>query len=372
MLFLEMKRRLYTRYFLFSILGVLIITVGLNFILTSDSKDIIHSLKQESVYEGNITEDNLLLSLKKVRDEKSKEEHYQSQVRIINTLIKTYPGLLYTEDKIQDYPDYFASEFYQHWREKFEVLIKNKLPTSEQETALDKLDDIKTPFVQYPGYYLYTYALNNLQVIFVIILFLITFLAAGTYSDSFEDDSMEIIEATKGYKRNMFIRILPVITYGVIMTAIATSATVGMISSVVGLKVLKSSLKMISIFSFGNLSIGQSILMMTITEMIGITALSTLMGYISFKTKETTKSIALGVSLSIIYVIGSKIVSSSTSTIKSLFNLIPMASSHIYYSMVDISFYFGTWEPYMIIVGTLTTFTLSTIALTITINKKTI
>ena len=36
MLLLEMKRRLCTRYVLFSLLGVLIITIGLNLIIVSD------------------------------------------------------------------------------------------------------------------------------------------------------------------------------------------------------------------------------------------------------------------------------------------------------------------------------------------------
>ena len=40
MLLLEMKRRLCTKYVLFSILGILIITIGLNLIIVSDQKEI--------------------------------------------------------------------------------------------------------------------------------------------------------------------------------------------------------------------------------------------------------------------------------------------------------------------------------------------
>ncbi|NFD51724.1 hypothetical protein EXN39_06005 [Clostridium botulinum] len=58
---------------------------------------------------------------------------------------------------------------------------------------------------------------------------------------------------------------------------------------------LKSSFKMISLFSFGNFSIGQAIMIVALAEIL---ALFTLMGYISFKTEKTTISIASGVSLS--------------------------------------------------------------------------
>ncbi|MBN3417083.1 hypothetical protein [Clostridium botulinum] len=61
---------------------------------------------------------------------------------------------------------------------------------------------------------------------------------------------------------------------------------------------LKSSFKMISLFSFGNFSIGQAIMIVVVAEIIEILALSTLMGYISLRTKKTTTAIASGVSLS--------------------------------------------------------------------------
>ncbi|MBE1303755.1 hypothetical protein [Clostridium botulinum] len=58
---------------------------------------------------------------------------------------------------------------------------------------------------------------------------------------------------------------------------------------------LKSSFKMISLFYFGNFSIGQASMIVALAEIL---VLSTLMGYISFKTEKTTMSIASGVSLS--------------------------------------------------------------------------
>lgn len=362
MFLLEMKRRLFTKYVLFSVMGILIITIGLNFIIVNDIKDISPNLQEEALYEGDITEENLFIALKKVRDEKSEVRHYKSQVWIISGLVNNYPGILYTESKIGDYPDEYATEFYNCWRNKFQALLK-KLPTSQQQTALTKLNEVKTPFEQYPGYCIYSNAIDNIQILFMIILFLVTFFASGTYSDSFEDESIEIIRATKSYKKNMVIRILPVIFYGVLLTLIATLGTVGIISSTVGLKVLKSSFKMIALFSFGNFSIGQAIVVMVLAEILGILALSTLMGYISLKTKKTTIAIASGVSLSIFYMIASKFISLPTNFIKFLLNSIPMASSQIPLTMAGFSLDFGIWEPYAIMLKVSIVFILASIAL---------
>ena len=362
MLLLEMKRQLCTKNVLLSLLGIVIITIGLNLIIVNDQKDIAPSLEEEAVYEGDIKEENLLLALEKVRDEKFEDRRYTSQVFIVGGLVNNYPGVLYTENKIENYPDEYAAEFYQCWRNKFEVLIE-RLPAKEQQTALMKLNEVNTPFVRYPGYYLYYTALDNIQVIFIIILFLVTFFASGTYSESFEDGSMEIIGTTKLYKRNMWIRIIPAIFYGILLTLIATLGTIGMTSSVVGFKALKSSFKMISLFSYGNLTIGQSIMIMMLAEIIGITAISTLMGYASFKTKKTTTAIGIGVSLSVFYMIGSRV--TSLPAMKYLLNAIPMASSNVLQSMYGFSIAFEMWEPYAIILENFIVFILSTVALAV-------
>lgn len=201
-----------------------------------------------------------------------------------------------------------------------------------------------------------------------MILFLVTFFASGTYSESFEDGSMEIIMTTKNYKKNMIIRITPVIFYGILLTLIATLGTVGMVNSVVGFKALKSSFKMISLFSFGNFSIGQGIMIMVLAEIVGIFALSTLMGCISLKTKKTTIAIGIGVSLSVFYMIGSSFV--SIPVIKYLLNAIPMASSDILSSMAGFSISFGLWEPCAIIFEVLITFILFFIVLTVLLQKE--
>ncbi|NFN86476.1 hypothetical protein FDF31_08360 [Clostridium sporogenes] len=369
MIFLEMKRRLYTKNVLFSILGILIITIGLNFITVNGEKDFIYDLKQKVSYEGDITEKNLSLALKKVRDEKSKDYYYESQIWIINGLVKSHPGVLYNENKIQDYPDKYATQFYDCWKNKFKALIES-LPASQQQAAMNKLSKVKTPFVQYTGHYFYSDVFLNMQLLFIIIIFLVTFFASGTYSESFEDGSIEIISTTKSYKRNMMIRTIPVICYGILLTLIATLGTVGRMGSSVGFKALKSSFKMISLFSFDNFSIGQAIMIMVVAEVIGILALSALMGYISLKTKKTTTAIASGVSLSIFYMIGSKIKLISTSFMKHLLNAIPMAGSQISDNLSGFFFNFGMWEPYAIMLEISIVFIIFTMALTIAIKRN--
>lgn len=369
MILLEMKRRLYTKNVLLSLLVIFIITIGLNFITVNDQKDYINDLKKQNSYEGNITEKNLYSALKKVRDEKSKSYYYQSQIWVIDNLVKDYPGILYKENKIEDYPDKYATEFYDCWRNKFKELIK-RLPASEQQIAMDNLTKVKTPFEQYPGHYFYYDVFANMKLLFIITMFLVTFFASGTYSDSFEDESIEILRTTKGYKKNMMVRTLPVIFYGVLLTLITILGTVGIIGSTVGFKTLKTSYKMLSLFSFGNLSIGQAIMVVALAEIFGILALSILMGYISLKTKKTTIAIASGVSLSIFYMVGSKLQSSSTSFMNYILNAIPMASSHISASLCGFSLNFGIWEPYAIILEILIVFIISAIALVVAINRK--
>ncbi|WP_242851623.1 hypothetical protein [Clostridium botulinum] len=104
---------------------------------------------------------------------------------------------------------------------------------------------------------------------------------------------------------------------------------------------LKSSFKMISLFFFGNFSIGQAIMIMVVAEILGSLALSTLMGYISLRTKKTTTAIALGVSLSIFYMVGSKSELILTSFMKHLLNTTPMAGSQISDNLSGFSFNFG-------------------------------
>ncbi len=370
MILLEMKRRLYTKNVLLSIFGILIITICLNFITVNDEKDFIYDLKQKVSYEGDITEENLSLALKKVRDEKSKDYYYESQIWVIDGLIKVHPGVLYNENKIQDYPDKYTTEFYDCWRNKFKALIES-LPASQQPAAMNKLSKVKTPFVQYTGHYFYSDVFLNMQLLFIIIIFLVTFFASGTYSDSFEDESIEIIRTTKIYKKNMMIRTLPVIFYGILLTLIVTLGTVGIIGSAVGFKALKSSFKMISLFSFGNFSIGQAIMIMVVAEVIGILALSAFMGYVSLKTKKTTTTIAFGgVSLSIFYMIGRKIKLISTSFMRYLLNAIPMAGSQISDNLSAFSFNFGMWEPYAIMLEISMVFIIFIMALTIAIKRN--
>jgi len=113
MIYQELKRRLFTRYVLFSIIGILFLTSGLNVILIKGEKNITEVLKEEAVYSGKMTEDKLWLGLKKVRDEKSNETKYEPLVTFIQGLVDVYPGVLYRENKIEDFPDTYAKNFYQ-------------------------------------------------------------------------------------------------------------------------------------------------------------------------------------------------------------------------------------------------------------------
>ena len=90
-------------------------------------------------------------------------------------------------------------------------------------------------------------------------------------------------------------------------------------------------------------------MIMMLAEIIGIFALSTLMGYFSFKTKKTTTAIGIGVSMNVFFMIGSRLVPSSASFMQYLLNAIPIASSYVLPSMNGFSFYFGIWGPYAVI-----------------------
>ena len=94
------------------------------------------------------------------------------------------------------------------------------------------------------------------------------------------------------------------------------------------------------------------------------------MGYISLKTKKTTTAIALGVSLSIFYMVGTKIEVISTSFMKHVLNAIPMASSQMSDNLSRISFNFGIWEPYTIILEVSIVLILSIVALVVSINHS--
>ena len=111
-------------------------------------------------------------------------------------------------------------------------------------------------------------------------------------------------------------------------------------------------------------------MVMVLAEILGILALSTLMGYISLKTKKTTIAIASDVNLSIFYMIASKFASLSTNYLKFSLNSIPMANSQIPLTMAGFSLDFGIWEPYAIMLEVSIVFILSSIALATMINRQ--
>lgn len=365
MWYLEMKRILHTKFVWVTVVGILIATLGLNFVITRDDMNCLsidNTLYEESIYEGDVLEENLLTSLIKIRDEKSAKQRYNSQVWIINSLINSYSGVLYCEDDISKYPDEYASNFYRCWRKKFETLIK-KLPMSKQKIALDKLTEVRTPFKVFPGYYLYYSAIGNIEILFVLILFLVSCFAAGTYANSFEDESMEIIATTKRHKSGMRYRVLPVICYGILLSIIATVGTVCVVSSITGFRALSSSLKMVALFSFGNYSIGEVIVIMFLYEILGICALTVLLGYTSIKIKSTNISIGIGIFINMCYIICNRFLSTSNHLVKAIINTLPMATANIYTSISGIKFPFGIFKPHLIAIEVLGLFLVAVVLL---------
>lgn len=344
-------------------------TAGLNAILIREEKNLPENLKEEAIYSGEMTEDKLWLGLKKVRDEKSKELRYVSLTFFINGLTSNYPGVLYCENRIKDFPDDYAKNFYECWRKKSTALIE-KIPKSNQAKALAELNKVKTPFFRYAGCDLWTFALDNLQVLYIVILFMMTFFAADTYSSSMEDGSMEIIYATKRAKKMIFVRLLPVIIYGLLLTLVATLGTLSILGPVTGLQALKSSLKVYSLFSIGNFTLGDGMLLMFASEILGVLALTNIMGWISYKTAKTTLASAIGIALNILYMIMVYFIKLSEGFLRFMLNAFPMASSQVLYGVDGFYFDMFFWRPYSIMVNMVLMFIIFGILLSYAILRK--
>lgn len=350
MVYQELKRRLFTRYVLFSIIAILFITVGLSAILIGEEKNLSKELKEEAVYSGEMTEDKLWLALKEVRDKKSDEIKYKPAETLMIGLVKSYPGILYNENRIEDFPDTYAKNFYNCWRKKSRAIIE-KIPESNRKKALEELQKVKTPFFKYPGYYLWNLAIDNLKSIYLVIIFMVTFFAAATYSDSLEDRSMEIIYATKLGKRMMLVRLLPVMIYGLLLILAATLGAVLILGSATGLQALKSSLKVFALFSIGNFTLVEGILLMFVSELLGILALTTVMGWISYKTAKTNLAISIGIGINIFYIIFDSFIKMPGKLSQVILNAFPIASSQVISQVSGFHFDIGIWRPYEVMIS---------------------
>ncbi|KAJ52902.1 hypothetical protein BD780_003212 [Clostridium tetanomorphum] len=369
MIYQELKRRLFTRFVILSIIGILFLTAGLNTILIGGEKNLPEVLKEEAIYSGEMTEDKLWLALSKVRDEKSDQIRYTSLVSFIYGLVASYPGVLYTEIRIKDFPDAYAKDFYQCWRKKSMALIE-KIPQKYQAKALTELNKVKTPFIKYPGSYYWSIALDNLQVIYVVILFMVTFFAAATYSDSMEDGSMEIIYATKLGKKMMGVRLLPVIIYSLLLTLVATLGTMLILGSATGFQALKSSLKVIALFSIGNFTLRDGIILMFVSEILGVLALTTIMGWISYKAEKTTLATSIGIAMNIFYIIMAFFIKIPWKFFRFILNALPMASSQIIYEIPGFRFGMWIWRPYAVMINMILMFIVFGILLSHAICRK--
>lgn len=79
----------------------------------------------------------------------------------------------------------------------------------------------------------------------------------------------------------------------------ATLGAVLILGSATGLQALKSSLKVFALFSIGNFTLVEGILLMFVSELLGILALTTVMGWISYKTAKTNLAISIGIGINI-------------------------------------------------------------------------
>ncbi|AKN32723.1 membrane protein [Clostridium carboxidivorans P7] len=355
MIYQELKRRLLTRYVLFSIIGMFLLTAGLSSALIGGEKNLHEVMKEEAIYSGEMTEDKLWLGLKNVRDQKSEEIKYQPLVTFIQGLVEVYPGMLYCEKRIQDYPDAYAKNFYGCWRKKSIALIE-KIPQKDQEKALKELNKVKTPFVKYPGCYLWNLGIDNLKFPYLIIIFMVTFFAASTYSDSMEDGSMEIIYATKLGKKMMALRLLPIIIYGLLLTLVATLSTVLILGSVTGFQTLESSFKVMALFSIGNFTLADTIILMFISEFLGVLALTTIMGWVSYKTANTNLAIAIGTAINIFYIIMALFINVPWRFSQFILNALPMASSQVIREVYGFRFDMLIWRPYAVMMSMVVVF----------------
>lgn len=369
MIYQELKRRLFTKYVIFSIIGTFFLTAGLSVILLGGDKNLPKVLKEESVYSGKMTEDKLWIGLNKVRDEKSKEIKYELPTSFVRGLVQEYPGVLYSENRIQDFPDEYAKNFYDCWRKKSIVLIE-KIPKNDQAKALKELSKVKTPFVKYQGCDLWNFAIDNLKFIYLIILFLVTFFAAATYSDSMEDGSMEIICATKLGSKMMKIRLFPVMIYGLLLNLAATLGTILIIGSVTGFQTLKSSLKVMALFSIGNFTLGDGIALMFVSEFLGTLALSVLIGWISYKTANTNLTTSIGIAINIFYIVMALFINVPWRFFQFLLNALPMASSQVIREIPGFHFDMLIWRPYAVMINMIVMFIVFAMLLNYTICKE--
>ncbi|NMM65554.1 hypothetical protein HBE96_23540 [Clostridium sp. P21] len=355
MIYQELKRRLFTRYVLFSIIGMFLLTAGLSIALIGGEKNLHEVMKEEGIYSGEMTEDKLWLGLKNVRDQKSEEIKYQPIITFIQGLVEVYPGVLFSEKRIQDYPDAYAKNFYGCWRKKSIALIE-KIPQKDQKKAFKELNKVKTPFVKYSGCYLWNLGIDNLKFPYLIIIFMVAFFAAATYSDSMEDGSMEIIYATKLGKKMMFLRLLPIMIYGLLLTLVATLSTVLILGSVTGFQTLESSLKVFALFSIGNFTLGDGILLMFVSELLGVLALTTVMGWISYKTANTSLATVMGIAINVFYIIMALFIKVPWEFSQLILNAFPMASSQVIREVSGFCFDMSIWRPYAVMVNMVVVF----------------
>ena len=115
---------------------------------------------------------------------------------------------------------------------------------------------------------------------------------------------------------------------------------------------------MYSLFSLGNYTLIGGILLMFIGQLLGIMAMTTVMGWVSYRLSRTNLTIAIGTGINIFYIILAFFVKTPGKLINIILNGIPLSASQVINEMSRFNFDFGLWRPYSILISTAIVFIL--------------
>ncbi len=97
---------------------------------------------------------------------------------------------------------------------------------------------------------------------------------------------------------------------------------------------------------------------MFIGQLLGIMAMTTVMGWVSYRLSRTNLTIAIGTGINIFYIILAFFVKTPGKFINIILNGIPLSASQVINDMFRFNFDFGLWRPYSIFISTAIVFIL--------------